>query len=178
VDAAESDANSEEGEDLNPHEASPAAISPEYFPPETHFVQVAAGDSCSFAVTSTGFGYGWGTFVSSKGDKCFGYVDNDGETTAQIQPTPVLVPGLKEVTQIACGANHAVALDRSGSVWAWGVDEQNQLGRPERSNFGRHKRDPLMPQRVRVCPGGARSVASGAYHSFAVDTRDVVWSIS
>lgn len=174
----ESDDSSEEADDLNPRESSPAEILSGHFPADTRFVQVAAGNNCSFVVTDTGLVYGWGTFVNSKGDKSFGYIDDERREIVKIQPVPVLVPGLKNVRQITCGEDHAIALDRSGGVWAWGVDEQNQLGRPERSGFGRHRNDPLVPHRVAACPGGARYIASGPYHSFAIDARGVVWSVS
>ena len=61
------DAESDEEEaELNPLESTPAEIPPHHFPAGTQFVQVAAGDSCSFALTDTGLVYGWGTFrVSS-----------------------------------------------------------------------------------------------------------------
>jgi len=57
------DAESDEEEaELNPLESTPAEIPPRHFPAGTQFVQVAAGDSCSFALTDTGLLYGWGTF--------------------------------------------------------------------------------------------------------------------
>ena len=63
-----SDEGSEEEEDegeLNPQESIPTPISVDVFPPGTEFVQVAASDSCSLALTSTGLVYGWGTFKVS-----------------------------------------------------------------------------------------------------------------
>lgn len=59
------DENSEEDGELNPLEATPTPIPTHSFLPETKFVQVAAGDSCSLALTDTGFVYGWGTFKVS-----------------------------------------------------------------------------------------------------------------
>lgn len=59
------DDSDSEADDLNPRESTPAEISPGHFPPGTCFTHVAAGDSCSFAVTDTGLVYGWGTFVVS-----------------------------------------------------------------------------------------------------------------
>lgn len=47
---------------LNVLEATPTAIESSAFPPNTKFVQVCAGDSTSFALTSTGLVYGWGIF--------------------------------------------------------------------------------------------------------------------
>lgn len=63
-DADASDSESEDG-DLNPKESTPGDIPASAFPEGTKFVQVAAGDSCSFALTDTGLVYGWGTFLVS-----------------------------------------------------------------------------------------------------------------
>jgi regulator of chromosome condensation len=63
------DAESSEEEDdgrLNPLESTPTPISLDSLPPNTVFVQVAAGDSCSLALTDTGLVYGWGTFLVSE----------------------------------------------------------------------------------------------------------------
>lgn len=49
-------------EALNPMESIPTLIPESSFPDGTKFTCVAAGDSCSFAVTETGLVYGWGTF--------------------------------------------------------------------------------------------------------------------
>ncbi|KAL7941410.1 regulator of chromosome condensation 1/beta-lactamase-inhibitor protein II [Trichoderma barbatum] len=61
--------------------------------------------------------------------------------------------------------------DHNGTIWSWGGGEQNQLGRRP---FGRHQ-DTLTPRRVEVCRGKARYIASGDYHSFAIDAKDNVW---
>ncbi|KAI0003436.1 regulator of chromosome condensation 1/beta-lactamase-inhibitor protein II [Xylariaceae sp. FL0662B] len=52
----------DEDADLNPLESSPIETPTDCFPPNVRFVQVAAGDNCSFALTDTGLVYGWGTF--------------------------------------------------------------------------------------------------------------------
>lgn len=70
IDDADSKSDSSEDEDddsgLNPKEATPTAISCDVFPEGTTFVDIAAGDSMSFALTDDGLVYGWGTFrVSS-----------------------------------------------------------------------------------------------------------------
>lgn len=61
---AKSDCSSDSGSDtgLNPHESTPTAIPSDAFPEGTVIVQVAAGDSSSFALTDDGLVYGWGTF--------------------------------------------------------------------------------------------------------------------
>jgi regulator of chromosome condensation len=64
IDENDSDSSSDDGSDsgLNPREAIPTAIPSDAFPEGTVFVEVAAGDSGSFALTDDGLVYGWGTF--------------------------------------------------------------------------------------------------------------------
>lgn len=90
----------------------------------------------------------------------------------RIQDTPALIPGLEKITQIACGANHALALDSQGRVWGWGVGDKNQLGRRP---FGRHQ-ETLVPSLVRIWRAPTRYIASGEHHSFAVDAKGDVWA--
>ncbi|KAM0427594.1 hypothetical protein ACHAPT_007555 [Fusarium lateritium] len=165
------DADSDDEDDsLNPHESTPTEIAQDSFPSGTKFTQVAAGDSCSFALTDTGLVYGWGAFRNPAGKKRFCYDSN--ENVIQNQRTPVLIPKLQNITQITCGANHALALDKTGRVWSWGSYEQNQLGsRP----FGRYQ-ETLVPREVRICPSPIKYIASGEYHSFAIDRRGNVWA--
>ena len=130
------------GIDIWALESTPTAISEEYFPQNTVFTQVAAGDSASFAVTDDGRVYGWGTFRVSQlflirflancsqnndGKPAFMF-DKRGELV-KVQRTPVLLPTLKHITRMACGADHALALDKSGRIHAWGNGQQCQLGR-------------------------------------------------
>ena len=68
-DGVQRDINEDSGDegdgDLNPLESTPTALPRNSFTPGTNFVQVVAGDSCSFALTDTGLVYGWGAFVVS-----------------------------------------------------------------------------------------------------------------
>lgn len=64
MDAAE-DSDSDDDDDdsgLNPRESTPTAVPSDSFPEDTLFVQVAAGDSNTFALTDDGQVWGWGTF--------------------------------------------------------------------------------------------------------------------
>ncbi|TWU72319.1 Regulator of chromosome condensation [Metarhizium rileyi] len=170
MDAASDDSGDEDGE-LNPHECTPTEVFTKNFPKGTIFTQVAAGDSCSFVLTQTGTVFGWGSFRDNKGDRRFTRAEN-GEIV-EIQKDPILIPELENVTQIACGANHVLALDKSGQVWGWGSYEQNQLGRQP---FGRYQQETLLPRQVRVCTRPIKYIASGEYHSFAIDRNDNVWA--
>lgn len=62
VDADNSDDDSEDGGELNPVETTPTEIDISGIPAGINFTQVAATDNATFALTSTGLVYGWGTF--------------------------------------------------------------------------------------------------------------------
>ncbi|KAI0196957.1 regulator of chromosome condensation [Astrocystis sublimbata] len=169
---AESD---DDDEQLNPKESTPTQIPSAAFPNGTVFTQVAAGDSCSFALTDTGLVYGWGTFLDAEGKPRFIYADSQLTGTLD---SPSLIPGLESITQIACGANHALALDAAGNVWAWGVGQKSQLGYPLFDSRHYHRRilESLQPHRVNLRRHKAKYIASGLDHSFAVDRDDNVWA--
>ncbi|KAG9256876.1 GDP/GTP exchange factor [Emericellopsis atlantica] len=166
--AASEDSDSEDDDDdtgMNPHESTPAAVSEDYFAKDTKFAQVIGCDSASFALTEDGRVYGWGTFRSSDG--ILGFTE-----TIKIQPTPILLPTLKNIKSLAKGANHVLALDHKGNVLAWGCGQQNQLGR---RIIERNKLSSLIPQGVGLPRGKIVRIACGSYHSFAIDTSGQLW---
>ncbi len=67
---------------------------------------------------------------------------------------PVQVSGLEGVMQLACGTNHACALDATGAVWCWGANASGQLGDGTRA-------DRIRPVRVVGLPGGPAPVRKG-----------------
>ena len=88
--------------------------------PSLLFVALVAAPAAQGAgATVNGFGnndvgqVGIGS-VSGSGCKCI--------------PAPTPIQGLSSVTQVAAGASHAVAVLTDGTVWAWGADENGQLG--------------------------------------------------
>ena len=95
---------------------------------------------------------------------------DDAKNKLQIQKTPILVPGLKNITSLAAGANHVLALDNKGNVLAWGAGEQSQLGRRV---VQRHRFNTLLPTRIGVTK--AISIFAGSYHGFALDSKGQVW---
>ncbi|EPE04449.1 ran exchange factor prp20 [Ophiostoma piceae UAMH 11346] len=181
---------------LNPHESIPTAIDPSSFPAGTVFVQVAAGDSCSFALTDTGLVYGWGMFRTPDGKEFFLPNPTTGEL-GEKQHVPVRIPGLQGITQIAAGANHALALQgradgprhtRAGTsthLWAWGCNDQHQLGRRlVRRRCPLHRDNVVLqaavePALVEIRGTTAEDVAlvaTGEYHAFAVGASGRVWA--
>ena len=166
IDAGSSSDSEDEGSSLNPRESTPTAIDSANFPDGTRFAQVAAGDSCSFALTTTGLVYGWGTFRANEGILGF-----NADTI--VQRTPTLLSDLKNITSIACGANHVLALDKDGNVFAWGSGQQMQLGRKP---VERTRASGLTPRPLGLPKKQIIRVACGAYHAFALDKKDNVWA--
>jgi regulator of chromosome condensation len=182
VDDDKSDDSSDDA-DLNPIEATPTPVEFTDLPDGTVFAQVTAGDSTTFALTNDGQVYGWGTFRVSpyparRSHRCWhiSHQGNDGilgfSQKIQIQRTPVLIPGLKKVTQLAAGANHVLALCSNGAVYAWGAGQQHQLGR---RIVQRSKLNGLVPREFGL-PKGITDVAAGDTHSFAIHKNGKVYT--
>ncbi|OAA70705.1 Regulator of chromosome condensation/beta-lactamase-inhibitor protein II [Cordyceps fumosorosea ARSEF 2679] len=166
MDGNDSDSDSDDDDTgINPEESTPTAVGEEYFAPGTKFVQVVASDSATFVLTQDGRVYGWGTFRSSDG--VLGFTES-----IKIQQRPMLLPTLKNITALAAGSNHILALDTKGNVVAWGCGQQNQLGR---RIIERNKMSSLTPQGMGLPRGKIAKIACGAYHSFAVDKNGAVW---
>lgn len=160
------DYDSDEGDgDLNPHEANPASVDSEQFSPGTQFVQVIAGDSATFALTSDGRVYGWGTFRDNQG--VLGFTKKDNE-----QRTPILIEGLRDIQLISCGNNFVLALTSAGTIFSWGAGQQNQLGRDVSDD---ERYDALQPHQLNL-DTEITSVFAGSDHSFAIAKDGKVYS--
>lgn len=174
LDADDSDSDSEdETGGLNDLESTPTAVSSEYFPEDTVFVDIAAGDSCSFALTTEGAVYGWGTFRKNEGILGF----ERGNHTAKF---PVYIDSVTKVTQIVCGTNHVYVLNKDKHVFAWGNGQQNQLGRRVTE---RTLTESLQPNRVGFHDSAFKrpsqrivSIASGDYHGLAIAEDGHIWA--
>ncbi|KAG2417168.1 hypothetical protein HFD88_008386 [Aspergillus terreus] len=166
IDDNKSDSDSDDDDPaLNPRESTPTAIPSEAFPENTVFVQVAAGDSSSFALTDDGLVYGWGTFRSNDGILGF-------DATHKVQSTPILIPSLKKIKYLTCGDNHVLALNDKGAVFSWGSGQQNQLGR---RIIERNRLNGLQPREFGL-PKNIAHIGSGAFHSFAVHQSGKVYA--
>ncbi|PWY69812.1 Ran exchange factor Prp20/Pim1 [Aspergillus sclerotioniger CBS 115572] len=164
-DSNESDSDSDYDLALNPYESIPTAIPSEAFPEGTIFVEVAAGDSSSFALTDDGQVYGWGTFRSNDGILGF-------DANHKVQLTPSLISSLKKIKHMACGDNHALALDNKGAVFSWGSGQQNQLGR---RIIERNRLNGLQPREFGL-PKDIVHIGCGAFHSFAIHQSGKVYA--
>ena len=91
-----------------------------------------------------------------------------GDYTRLDSASPVPVPNLTNVIQIASGRNHSLAIDRSGALWAWGANESGQLGIGSFADAS----GPVMVSGL----GSATMVAGGYNHSIVLKGDGTVWT--
>ncbi|MGE4461877.1 MAG: cadherin domain-containing protein [Arcobacter sp.] len=85
-------------------------------------VQVAGSSNSSYAIDNLGRVWAWGSNSYSN--------LGQGSASSTAQTTPILVPFSQEVeiVSIDAGRDHVVALDKSGVVYAWGLNASSQVG--------------------------------------------------
>ncbi len=132
---------------------------------------VAAGGSQTFAVTLSGKVYGWGCYKDKEGKQWF---DAPGSLAPKRkQTTPLLIPSLKNITNVATGAAFNAALTANGDCLTWGLGEVGQLGRSVRDvkvndeyDLDALRNDHLTPAKVDL-GGRVKVLGCGAYHLLA-----------
>lgn len=83
------------------------------------FCKISADYSFSLAIDKNGRAWGWG----------YNGVGNLGDNSIIDRWTPVSVLGaVKTFCEIAGGFAHSVAIDKNGRAWAWGSNDNGQLG--------------------------------------------------
>jgi alpha-tubulin suppressor-like RCC1 family protein len=83
------------------------------------FTQISAGIYWTLALKANGTAYAWGLNTS-------GQLGNG--TTTNLSTTPQAVQSTHVFTQISAGGVHGVALNGHGKAFAWGNNEDSQLG--------------------------------------------------
>lgn len=87
--------------------------------------------------------------------------------------TPTRISTLRDITHLAAGSNHVLALDRTGNVYAWGTGHQGELGR---RLVYRHRYESLTPRTVSLPKNQIVKIFAGFSHNFAIDKRGRVWA--
>lgn len=133
----------------------------------TSVKSVAAGTSHGVALKSDGTVVAWG--LNSSGQL------GDGTTVQKLFPVAVKLANgtaLSDITQIACGATHSLALKSDGTVWAWGANASGQLGDGTTT-------DKLVATQVKTNAStfltGVVSIAGGAAHSAGAKSNNTIW---
>lgn len=122
---------------------------------------VDAGDGYSLALKSDGQVYSWG-------GNALGQLGT-GNTTSR--STPGVVGGgtpLNNVAGLSAGQSHALAVKIDGSVWAWGLNDNGQLGNSSTTNA-------TTPVSAAIPDTGkATQVAGGGWHSLVLRSDGTV----
>jgi len=127
----------------------------------TNVIDIAAGGLHSVALKSDGTVWTWGYNTSGQ--------LGSGSLTYTPRTIPAQVTGLTNVTAVAAGYAHTLALKSDGSVWAWGDNLYGQVG------YGTWALTFSSPIQVAVL-SDITSIAAGLYHSVAVKDSNTVWA--
>ena len=68
----------------------------------------------------------------------------------------------------AAGGQHSLALKSDGTVWAWGLNDYNQLGNGTATNSSKPVQVPGL--------NNASAIAAGYFHSLALKSDGTVWA--
>ncbi|HXJ81580.1 MAG TPA: hypothetical protein VMS64_23220 [Candidatus Methylomirabilis sp.] len=150
---------------INSNDGFELFATPSAFRLGTTIIAIAAGGDHSLALDKQGHLWAWGD--NSHGQLGIG---NQDIKTSNV---PMLLPFPQDTrfTTIAAGGQHSLAIEIGGSVWAWGANDQGQLG------IGTNI-DSFSPAMVSFPSGIARlvAIAAGGVHSLAIDGSNNVWA--
>jgi alpha-tubulin suppressor-like RCC1 family protein len=143
---------------------SPTAVAT----PPAGVIGIASGGSHSLALADTGEVWSWGANgLGQLGDNNSG---TDAPAPTQVTPNA----GFVRAVSIAAGADHSLALTYDGKVFAWGKNQEGQLGGGV-SGAGTESDVPLQANQPSGWVG-AYVIAAGADHNLALNGDGDVWA--
>jgi alpha-tubulin suppressor-like RCC1 family protein len=153
---------------------------------------VAAGGIHSLALMSDGTVWAWGnnydgqlgigeqsiqidTDAESSQDETTrlyaGFSNNQENNDTAVHDTPQQVQGLSDVSKIAAGDYHSLALTSDGSAWSWGYNGYGELGDGTTDTR-------TSPVNIETITRGA-TIAGGSYYSMAILTEPrPIWDVN
>jgi alpha-tubulin suppressor-like RCC1 family protein len=131
----------------------------------TNVTAIAAGQTHSLALKADGTVWSWGSNLYKQ--------LASGDANDRNSPVLVKVEGywpdyLTDVIAIAAGEKHSLALKSNGKVWAWGTNDQSQLGDGTTTTR-------IIPIEVPSLDS-AVAIAAGQKHSLAVKGDGTLWA--
>ncbi len=123
--------------------------------------QISAGFYHTVALKSDGTVWAWGAI----GGKMMGEI---GTTPVQIVFNNI--SSVRDIIAVSAGEFHTVALKSDGTVWAWGKNNNGQLGNNGHVDSG-------IPVKVDI-PGSEKiiAIAAGGSHTMALTENGDLWS--
>jgi alpha-tubulin suppressor-like RCC1 family protein len=157
--------------------SDPLAVSVFPAPRGPAAVAIAAGDDYTLALLADGSVWTWGRTVAARMD------DPDRLPELDIDPIPKPVSGFVDAAgaplrleAIAAGKHHSLAVDEHGFVWAWGRNNDGQLGNASPGRTPDSRVEPLRLPPPDFPANRFVAVAAGDAHSLALDDLGRVWS--
>jgi alpha-tubulin suppressor-like RCC1 family protein len=124
---------------------------------------VAKVSEDGYALKSDGTVWTWGANI-------VGLLGTGTASGSYVATVPAQVTALTGITQIDGSNQNRYALKSDGTVWAWGANEQGQIGNGTAGNRL------TAPAKVST-PAGVTAIASGeAFNGYAVAAGGTVWS--
>jgi PKD repeat protein len=128
------------------------------------YVDVKVGDNFCIALDSLGTVWTWGNnntgqLGNNEDDPSFSGLAN------RSSPVSICRPG--SYVKIGVGGAHALAIDDSGMIWAWGANWEGQIG----DGTLDHRSSPVSIARL----GSYTEVVGGSSFSFAIDYDGMVY---
>ncbi len=132
----------------------------------TGVTAIAACSNTGAALRGDGSIWMWG--ADQQGVMATGTIFLPGQNAKEYYE-PRRVPGVADVTAIACGSAHMLALRKDGSLWSWGANRYGQLG------LGDTERR-AAPTQIAALGGVTAIVAAGSISAARVaDGSWMVW---
>ncbi|MBI4833838.1 MAG: chromosome condensation regulator RCC1 [Planctomycetes bacterium] len=128
---------------------------------ETNWLKIAAGRYHTLAIKTNGTLWAWGN--NEYGQLGLGTSGSGTERTS-----PNQVGSANNWNMIAGGKYHTLAVKSDGTLWAWGLNNDGQLGLNDITNRN-------TPTRVGMDSDWAK-VSAGEYHSIATKNDGTLWA--
>ena len=137
--------------------------------PSNRIVQIVAGDAHSMVLLDNGEIWSWG-------DNAFGQL-GIGNIVSSINPTRVIQDNgdpLTNIVSVAAGSFHSLALSNDGYIWAFGSNQDGQLGNGTTADLSK-------PAKVQHPENGQALseivyIAAGSSHSLALQNSGDIWA--
>jgi alpha-tubulin suppressor-like RCC1 family protein len=131
--------------------------------PDVKIVAIAAGSFHSLALDSKG--KLWGAGENEYGQ--LGLGDKTNRNSFQLVTSGLISSA--NITSIAAGSEHSLALDSSGTLWTTGYNFHGQLG------LGDNIDQSVFKQVTIFKNAKIDSIAAGYFHSLALDSKGKLW---